>query len=153
MQCPFCGDSDSNVIDSRPVQDSSVVRRRRECSHCHKRFTTYERLERMPLLVVKSDGQRESFDRDKLQKGIIQACLKRPISIDTIEKIVDEIERELANYIMEVDSKVIGKMVLKRLEKLDEVAYIRFASIHQHFNSIDTFLKELEKLKRKRKEP
>lgn len=153
MQCPFCGDSDSKVIDSRPVQDSSVVRRRRECFHCHKRFTTYERLEEMPLLVVKSDGRRETFDRNKLQKGIIQACLKRPISIDTIEKMVDDIERELANYIMEVNSKVIGKMVLERLEKLDEVAYIRFASIHQHFNSIDTFLKELEKLKQKRKEP
>lgn len=153
MQCPFCGNSGSKVVDSRPIQGSSVVRRRRECSHCHKRFTTYERLEEIPLIVVKSDRRRETFDRNKLQKGIIQACLKRPISIDTIEKMVDDIERELANYIMEVDSKVIGKMVLKQLEKLDEVAYVRFASIHQHFDSIDTFLTKLKKMKRKRKEP
>ncbi len=148
MNCPFCSKGKGMVIDSRPVEGSSVVRRRRECFKCHKRFTTYERLEIMPLMVVKSDNRRETFDREKLRKGIARACIKRPISVDTMEKIVSEIENELQNYIMEVPSKVIGDMVLKRLRKLDQVAYVRFASIYRKFKDIDTFLKELKRLKK-----
>lgn len=151
MKCPFCGNSGAGVIDSRPVEGSSVVRRRRECHACKKRFTTFERIESMPLMVIKKDKRREVFDRDKLQEGILRACQKRPISLDTVEKIVGEIEEELRDYIMEVPSKVIGEIVLRKLRKLDEVAYVRFASVYKQFNDIDTFLKELKKLKRRNK--
>jgi len=147
LKCPFCGNSDGRVIDSRPVEGSSVVRRRRECLACKKRFTTFERIESMPLMVIKKDKRLEVFDRDKLQEGILRACQKRPISLDTVEKIVSEIEEELQDYIMEVPSKVIGEVVLKKLRKLDEVAYVRFASVYRQFSDIDTFLKELKKLK------
>ena len=149
MKCPFCGNSDGRVIDSRPVEGSSVVRRRRECLACKKRFTTFERIESMPLMVIKKDKRLEVFDRDKLQEGILRACQKRLISLDTVEKIVSEIEEELQDYIMEVPSKVIGEVVLKKLRKLDEVAYVRFASVYRQFSDIDTFLKELKKLKRR----
>ena len=151
MKCPFCGNSGAGVIDSRPVEGSSVVRRRRECHACKKRFTTFERIESMPLMVIKKDKRREVFDRDKLQEGILRACQKRPISLDTVEKIVGEIEEELRDYIMEVPSKVIGEIVLRKLRKLDEVAYVRFASVYKQFNDIDTFSKELKKLKRRNK--
>ena len=151
MKCPFCGNSGGRVIDSRPVEGSSVVRRRRECHACKKRFTTFERIESMPLMVIKKDKSREVFDRKKLQEGILRACEKRPISLDTIEKMVGEIEEELRDYIMEVPSKVIGEIVLRKLRKLDEVAYVRFASVYRQFNDIDTFLTELKKLKRKNK--
>jgi len=126
-----------------------VVRRRRECHACKKRFTTFERIESMPLMVIKKDKSREVFDRKKLQEGILRACEKRPISLDTVEKMVSEIEEELRDYIMEVPSKVIGEIVLRKLRKLDEVAYVRFASVYRQFNDIDTFLTELKKLKRK----
>ncbi|MEE9316642.1 MAG: transcriptional regulator NrdR [bacterium] len=151
MKCPFCGNSEGRVIDSRPVGGSSVVRRRRECLACKKRFTTFERIESMPLMVIKKDKRLEVFDRNKLQEGILRACQKRPISLDIVEKIVSEIEEELQDYIMEVPSKVIGETVLKKLRKLDEVAYVRFASVYRQFNDIGTFLKELKKLKRKNK--
>jgi len=151
LKCPFCGNSEGKVIDSRPVEGSSVVRRRRECFACKKRFTTFERIESMPLMVIKKDKRLEVFDRNKLQEGILHACQKRPISLDIVEKIVSEIEEELQDYIMEVPSKVIGEIVLKKLRKLDEVAYVRFASVYRQFNNIDTFLKELKKLKRKNK--
>jgi len=151
LKCPFCGNSEGRVIDSRPVEGSSVVRRRRECLACKKRFTTFERIESMPLMVIKKDKRLEVFDRNKLQEGILRACQKRPISLDIVEKIVSEIEEELQDYIMEVPSKVIGEIVLKKLRKLDEVAYVRFASVYRQFNDIDTFLKELKKLKRKNK--
>jgi len=128
-----------------------VVRRRRECLVCKKRFTTFERIESMPLMVIKKDKRLEVFDRNKLQEGILRACQKRPISLDIVEKIVSEIEEELQDYIMEVPSKVIGETVLKKLRKLDEVAYVRFASVYRQFNDIGTFLKELKKLKRKNK--
>ncbi|MBA7518312.1 Transcriptional repressor NrdR [subsurface metagenome] len=128
-----------------------MVRRRRECLACKKRFTTFERIESMPLMVIKKDKRLEVFDRNKLQEGILRACQKRPISLDIVEKIVSEIEEELQDYIMEVPSKVIGETVLKKLRKLDEVAYVRFASVYRQFNDIDTFLKELKKLKRKNK--
>lgn len=152
MKCPFCGNSGGRVIDSRPVEGSSVVRRRRECHACKKRFTTFERIESMPLMVIKKDKRREVFDRNKLQEGILLACQKRPISLDTVEKIVGEIEEELQDYIMEVPSKVIGEIVLRKLRKLDEVAYVRFASVYRQFNDIDTFLKELKKLKRRNRQ-
>lgn len=128
-----------------------MVRRRRECHACKKRFTTFERIESMPLMVIKKDKSREVFDRKKLQEGILRACQKRPISLDTVEKMVSEIEEELRDYIMEVPSKVIGEIVLRKLRKLDEVAYVRFASVYRQFNDIDTFLTELKKLKRKNK--
>ena len=126
-----------------------MVRRRRECFACKKRFTTFERIESMPLMVIKKDKRLEVFDRNKLQEGILRACQKRPISLDIVEKIVSEIEEELQDYIMEVPSKVIGETVLKKLRKLDEVAYVRFASVYRQFNDIGTFLKELKKFSKK----
>jgi len=150
MKCLFCGFEDCDVIDTRHVEGSSIIKRRRECSRCKKRFTTYERVEIPALTVIKSDGKREFFDSTKLRRGIKMACLKRPVSEDTVEKIISEIEMELQDYIMEAPSKSIGEMVLKRLKKIDEVAYVRFASIYRKFDSIDTFLKELRKLKRRK---
>ncbi len=150
MRCPFCGWSNCEVSDTRHIEDSSIIKRRRECSRCKKRFTTFERVEIPPLTVIKSDGKREVFELEKLRKGIRMACLKRPIPEDTTEKIISEIEMELHDYIMEVPSKTIGEMVLKRLKKIDEVAYVRFASIYRKFDSINTFLKELRKLKKRK---
>ncbi|HAM38705.1 MAG: transcriptional regulator NrdR [Elusimicrobia bacterium RIFOXYC2_FULL_34_12] len=149
MKCPFCGWNDCDVSDTRHIEESSIIKRRRECIRCKKRFTTYERIEIPPLTVIKSDGKRDPFNIEKLKRGIRMACVKRPIAEDVIEKIISEIEMELQDFIMEVPSKTIGEMVLKRLRKIDEVAYVRFASIYRKFDSVDTFLKELEKLKRK----
>ena len=154
MKCPFCGSLEDKVIDSRPLEEASIIRRRRECLSCQKRFTTYERLEEVPLMVIKSDNRREPFNRDKLRAGLLRACEKRPISIDKIEKIISEIEYELHNYyIMEVHSSSIGQKILKHLKELDEVAYIRFASVHRNFNDINTFLQELKKLKKEKDGP
>lgn len=150
MKCPFCGHPDDRVIDSRPLDSASVIRRRRECGDCHKRFTTYERLEQIPLTVIKSDNRREPFDREKLRQGVLRACEKRPISMDAIEKIVSEIEYELQDYVMEVPSRVIGEKVLKKLLELDPVAYVRFASVYRQFGDIDAFMKELKKIKKGR---
>ena len=150
MKCPFCNWNDCEVSDSRQIESSSIIKRRRMCSRCKKRFITFERVEIAPLTVIKSDGKREPFDAEKLTKGIRMACLKRPIPDDIIEKIVSEIGMELHEYIMEVPSKTIGEMVLKRLKRIDEVAYVRFASIYRKFDSINTFLKELRKLKRRK---
>ena len=149
MKCPFCSNCEDKVIDSRPIDESAVIRRRRECLKCAKRFTTYERLEEMPLMVIKKDTKREVFDRNKLRNGIVMACTKRSVSIDRIEQVINEIEEELKDYIMEVPSKVIGEMVLKRLKELDEVAYVRFASIYREFNDIDAFKNELDELRKK----
>ena len=148
MRCPFCGSFEDQVIDSRPHDHSSAIRRRRECIECHKRFTTYERPEEALLNVVKSDQRRETFSREKLRQGIMNACEKRPISSDAIEKIVSEVEYELQDYVMEVPSKVIGDKVLEKLWDLDLVAYIRFASVYRQFGDIDTFMEELKKLKK-----
>jgi transcriptional repressor NrdR len=134
-------------MDSRPVDRAGVIRRRRMCKTCHKRFTTYERLEEMPLMVVKSDSRREPFDRAKLREGILRACEKRPISIDTIDQIVDEVEYELKDYVMEIPSKTIGEKVLKKLHAIDQVAYVRFASVYRNFSDIDSFLAEIKNLK------
>ncbi|MBI3291911.1 MAG: transcriptional repressor NrdR [Elusimicrobia bacterium] len=148
MRCPFCSHPEARVIDSRPLDSASVIRRRRTCEECRKRFTTYERVEAMPLVVLKSNQRRDPFSRDKLREGILRACEKRPISVDQIEKIVSEIEYELQDYVMEVPSRVIGEKVLKKLFVLDPVAYVRFASVYRQFQDIDTFLRELKKLKR-----
>ena len=151
MKCPLCGSLDDKVIDSRPLEEASIIRRRRECLACQKRFTTYERLEEVPLMVIKSDNRREPFSREKLRAGLLRSCDKRPISIDKIEKIISEIEYEMHNYyIMEVHSSSIGQKVLKRLKELDEVAYIRFASVHRNFKDINTFMQELKKLKKEK---
>jgi len=150
MLCPFCGNKATKVLETRHIEFSSVIKRKRICYRCKKRFTTYERMEVDPLVVIKRDGTRESFDRDKSKKGIIEACNKRPVSLDNIEKIVSEIEAELQEYLMEVSSTKIGHMVLKRLRKLDKVAYIRYLSIYQNFDSINDFIKVISKLKRER---
>lgn len=147
MRCPFCQSSDDAVLDSRPIDEASVVRRRRYCKKCHKRFTTYERLEEMPLMVVKSDQRREPYDRAKLREGILRACEKRPISIDTVDLLVAEVEYELKDYVMEIPSRVIGEKILKKLHGIDPVAYVRFASVYRNFSDIDSFLSEIKKLK------
>lgn len=149
MRCPFCSFEDTKVIDSRPFDDSAIVRRRRECPDCQKRFSTYERMEEMPMMVIKSNNMREPFDRDKLREGILRACEKRPISIDTIERLVSEIEYEIQDYVIEVQSRIIGEKVLEKLLKVDPVAYIRFASVYRQFQDIDSFMKELNELKQK----
>jgi transcriptional repressor NrdR len=147
MRCPFCSYSESKVIDSRPAEEGATIRRRRECLSCGKRFTTYEIMERMPLLVIKKDGSRQSFDRMKLLGGMIKACEKRPVRVDEIERIADEIEQELQGSLdREVSSERIGELVMNKLKDVDEVAYVRFASVYRQFRDINTFLDELNKL-------
>ena len=147
MRCPYCSYSESKVIDSRPAEEGSTIRRRRECLSCGKRFTTYEIMERLPLLVVKKDGRRQSFDRVKLLNGMVRACEKRPVPMAELEVIVDDIEQELQNSLeREVSSVKIGEMVMDRLKNLDEVAYVRFASVYRQFKDINTFMDELNKL-------
>ena len=147
MKCPYCENEESRVIDSRNTEDGHAIRRRRECESCGRRFTTYEKVEEMILMVIKKDGRREAFDRSKLLNGIIRACEKRPVSIADMEKIVDEIERGLNNMMeKEVDSTFIGELVMERLKDLDEVAYVRFASVYRQFTDINTFVAEIEKL-------
>ncbi|MDD3705095.1 MAG: transcriptional regulator NrdR [Clostridiaceae bacterium] len=147
MKCPYCGYNESKVVDSRPTVEEAAIRRRRECERCAKRFTTYEKIEEMPLIIVKKDGSRESYQRNKMLNGILRACEKRPISVSTIEETADEIEKELYNSMeKEIDSKKIGEMVMSRLKKLDDVAYVRFASVYRQFKDINIFLEELNKL-------
>ncbi|MGN1003164.1 MAG: transcriptional regulator NrdR [Oscillospiraceae bacterium] len=147
MKCPFCGYNDSKVIDSRPADDGNTIRRRRECLDCQKRFTTYEVIERTPLVVIKRDGSRQAFDRIKIINGMLRACEKRPISMAQIESIADDIEQELRGSLeSEIRSDRIGEMVMNRLKDLDEVAYVRFASVYRSFKDINTFMKELTKL-------
>ena len=147
MKCPFCGQEKDKVVDSRPSQDGRSVRRRRECESFGKRFTTYEYIEDVPLTVIKNDGRREPFDRQKLQRGIELACKKRPISSKKIASIVKEIEEELQNLSKtEITSKAVGETVMKRLKDLDEVAYVRFASVYHKFKDINEFMNELKNL-------
>ena len=147
MRCPFCSYGESKVIDSRPAEEGSTIRRRRECLSCGKRFTTYEIMERLPLLVVKKDGRRQSFDRVKLLNGMVRACEKRPVPMAALETIVDDIEQDLQNSLeREVSSVKIGEMVMDKLKDLDEVAYVRFASVYRQFKDINTFMDELNKL-------
>ncbi|MGB2629732.1 MAG: transcriptional regulator NrdR [Candidatus Omnitrophota bacterium] len=146
MKCPFCSSMDDKVIDSRISGEGTSIRRRRECLKCGKRFTTYEYVEEAPLMVVKRDGSRQRFDREKIKTGIIKACEKCPVSMDKIEEIVDEIERETHRKTeREIKSTAIGKMIMDRLYNLDEVAYVRFASVYRRFKDISHFKKELEK--------
>ncbi len=148
MKCPFCQKDDDRVLDSRVIRDGLAVRRRRECLSCNKRYTTYEYVERTPLMIIKSDGQRENYDREKLIAGITLACTKRPVSQATIEKIVAEIENDIADEMkLEIDSSKLGEMVLDKLISLDQVAYVRFASVYKRFQNIDEFRDELNKLK------
>lgn len=147
MKCPYCGCEDSKVIDSRPTDEGERIRRRRECTKCGKRFTTYEIIETVPLIVVKKDGTRESFDRVKLFNGLLRACEKRPVPVETIEKAVTDIESSLQNSLeKEVTSGKIGELAMEKLKDIDEVAYVRFASVYRQFKDINTFLEELNKL-------
>lgn len=147
MKCPFCGYTESKVIDSRPAEESTTIRRRRECLACQKRFTTYEIVERLPLVVVKRDGSRQSFDKVKLINGMVRACEKRPVSLSEIEQIADGIEQELQGSLeREVKTVDIGEMVMQQLKIIDEVAYVRFASVYRSFKDINTFMEELSKL-------
>ena len=147
MKCPYCENEDSKVIDSRHTEDGKAIRRRRECEECGRRFTTYEKVEEMILMVIKKDGSRQAFDRNKLLNGIIRACEKRPVSIADMEKIVDDIERGLNNMMeKEIDSNFIGELVMERLKDLDEVAYVRFASVYRQFTDVNTFVQEVERL-------
>lgn len=148
MLCPYCRAIDSKVIDSRSSEDGAVIRRRRECIVCHKRFTTYERVEERPFLVVKKDGRREQFDRNKILMGILRACEKRPVSSETIEEMVDSIEAQLRDdNEREVSSIAIGEMVMDRLRDLDEVAYVRFASVYRQFTDLNSFISTIDQLK------
>ena len=147
MKCPYCENEDSKVIDSRHTEDGKAIRRRRECEECGRRFTTYEKVEEMILMVIKKDGSRQAFDRNKLLNGIIRACEKRPVSIADREKIVDDVERGLNNKMeKEIDSNFIGELVMERLKDLDEVAYVRFASVYRQFTDVNTFVQEVERL-------
>ena len=147
MKCPFCANVESKVIDSRPADEGASIRRRRECLSCRKRFTTYETVESLPLVVVKKDGSRQSFDRNKLLNGLIRACEKRPVSYTDLENMVNEIEQNLQNKMeREISSAEIGELVMERLKKVDEVSYVRFASVYRQFKDINTFMRELSKL-------
>ncbi len=148
MKCPFCGSFEGQVLDSRPIEHTSAIRRRRQCNQCKKRYTTYEKPEEVIMMVIKSDGRREPFDRKKLWKAVARACVKRPVSTETMEKIVSEIESEVSDYIMEVSSSVIGQKTLQKLLDIDTVAYIRFASVYNKFADINDFMDELKKIKK-----
>lgn len=151
MKCPYCGYSESKVIDSRPSDEGERIRRRRECLNCTKRFTTYEVIETVPVVVVKKDKSREAFDRNKLLNGLLRACEKRPVPLETLERIVDEIETLLQNSLdREVPSTLIGTYAMDKLKKVDEVAYVRFASVYREFKDINTFMDELNKIKAER---
>lgn len=148
MKCPYCNSEDTKVIDSRPTEDGHAIRRRRGCEKCGKRFTTYEKVEESIIMIVKKDGSREAFDRGKLMNGIIRACEKRPVPMATIEAMVDRIERGLNNLMQkEVKSDFIGELVMDELKKVDQVAYIRFASVYRQFTDVETFTEEIQKLK------
>ena len=146
-KCPFCDNIDTKVIDSRPAEDGHAIRRRRVCGKCDSRFTTYEKVEEVILMVIKRDGSRQAFDRMKVMNGIIKACEKRPVSMDTIEYMVDQIERGLNNMMKkEVESSFIGELIMKQLREVDQVAYVRFASVYRDFADVETFVAEIEKL-------
>ena len=147
MKCPFCGDDNTRVIDSRPADDNSSIRRRRQCDVCGKRFTTYEKVETIPLMIIKKDRTREVYDRAKIEKGLVRSCHKRPVTMDQIEACVDAIEAEIFNLgLREVESSVVGGIVMDKIRDLDEVAYVRFASVYREFKDVNTFMDELKKL-------
>ncbi len=147
MRCPYCENPDTKVIDSRPTEEGHAIRRRRGCEKCGKRFTTYEKVEESIIMIIKKDGRREAFDRNKIMNGIIKACEKRPVPVAEIERVVSEIERGLNNLMeKQVESAFIGELVMEQLKNLDEVAYVRFASVYRQFTDVNTFIKEIEKL-------
>ena len=147
MRCPYCSHEESKVIDSRPTDEGERIRRRRECLSCGKRFTTYEIIESLPIIVIKKDKSRETFNRDKLLNGLLRACEKRPVSFDTLDNMIDEIESIIQNSLdREVSSEKIGELVMEKLKNIDEVAYVRFASVYRQFKDINTFMNELNKL-------
>ena len=147
MKCPFCNHENTRVIDSRPAEDNNSIRRRRVCDECGKRFTTYEKIETIPLIIIKKDNNRESYDRTKIEGGILRACHKRPVSITEITQIVDDIETEIfSREEKEIPSALIGEMIMDRLKDLDAVAYVRFASVYREFKDVNTFMDELKKV-------
>lgn len=147
MKCPFCGHENTRVIDSRPAEDNNSIRRRRVCDECNKRFTTYEKVETIPLIVIKKDENRETYDRSKIEAGVLRACHKRPISVNQIKQLVDEVETEIFNKEeKEISSRVIGELVMNKLKDLEAVAYVRFASVYREFKDINTFMDELKKV-------
>ncbi len=147
MKCPYCGEDDTKVIDSRPAEENNAIRRRRQCLKCKKRFTTYEKIETIPLIVIKKGNVREPYDRSKIEAGIISSCHKRPVAYDQIVAVVNEIENEIFNMEKkEISSEVIGSVVMEKLKDLDQVAYVRFASVYREFKDVNTFMSELAKL-------
>ena len=151
MKCPFCGCDDTRVMDSRPAEDGSSIRRRRECTACGKRFSTYERIENFMIMVVKKDNTREPYDRTKVERGILNACHKRPVSAEQITGLLDELENKILNTgEKEVPSSMIGEFIMEKLQELDAVAYVRFASVYREFKDVDTFAKEITKLLKKK---
>ncbi|MEA5047765.1 MAG: transcriptional regulator NrdR [Eubacteriales bacterium] len=147
MKCRYCASTESKVIDSRPTEDGSAIRRRRECMNCGKRFTTYEKIEEIPIMVVKRDGRREPFDSEKIRMGIRKACEKRPVAADAQDRLVEDVTREVFNTLAsEVTTRDIGEIVMKKLKDVDEVAYVRFASVYREFKDTQTFMKELQRL-------
>lgn len=147
MRCPYCEYFESKVVDSRPTDEGQAIRRRRECIKCSKRFTTYEKIEEIPIIIVKKDGNRQPYDRNKLLNGFIKACEKRPVPMSIIEKAVDDIEKNLSNSLeKEITSVQIGEMVMSKLKSIDEVAYVRFASVYRQFKDVNSFMDELKKI-------
>lgn len=147
MKCPFCNAENTRVVDSRPAEDASSIRRRRLCDVCDRRFTTYEKVETMPLVVIKKDNNREPYEREKLQKGVLQSCHKRPVPVEQITRIVDEVESEIFNMeVREVPTSAIGELVMEKLKNVDPVAYVRFASVYREFKDVNTFMDELKKI-------
>lgn len=147
MKCPFCNHENTRVIDSRPADENNSIRRRRVCDECNKRFTTYEKIETIPLIIIKKDNNRETYDRAKIEAGVLRACHKRPISVDAMNRLVDEIETDIFNREeKEIPSQMIGELVMEKLKDLDAVAYVRFASVYREFKDINTFMDELKKV-------
>ncbi|MBP5623376.1 MAG: transcriptional repressor NrdR [Lachnospiraceae bacterium] len=147
MKCPFCSFADTRVIDSRPAEDNNSIRRRRVCDECGKRFTTYEKVETIPLIIIKKDKNREQYDRSKVEAGVLRACHKRPIAAEQISKLVDEVETEIFSLEdKEIESRVIGELVMNKLKDIDDVAYIRFASVYREFKDVNTFMDELKQV-------
>lgn len=147
MKCPYCNQENTRVIDSRPAEDNNSIRRRRECDGCGKRFTTYEKIETIPLIIIKKDNNRETYDREKIEAGVLRACHKRPVSANQITALVDEVENEVFNLgEKEIQSRVIGELVMNKLRELDMVAYVRFASVYREFKDINTFMDELKNM-------
>lgn len=147
MKCPFCNHENTRVIDSRPAEENNSIRRRRSCDECNKRFTTYEKVETIPLIIIKKDNNRETYDRAKIEAGVLRACHKRPVSADTINQLVESVETEIFNReAKEIPSQIIGELVMNKLKDLDAVAYVRFASVYREFKDINTFMDELKKV-------